>query len=612
MKNIIYSLLTSSFVSIKNEGKFARKLLWKHARSEIVYVTYSEIHEFVNKVVRIAVVGAFLSFFQEATVIELIKSNWTLILTVVVVYNILGRFISAIASISEEKNREYLQLQINNLIWQKNQSVGIGTRIGSPFQQKLRTAKRCGYYDIKSVGLWPIEAVSSVVSSCIFLGTLTFLNWRIGLIFTITAFLVSLVVSYMSRWLREKEKTLQEKEDMSYEYFPASLTVDSTFLNVGQMLFGRAVELKTWLMGEKIRFKKKATLVVTAVGTLTASAVAVQLWFARENLFNDFSLLKLGITISTVFMAVGSLTNTIRTLFGDQSAISDIREFQEFLEFPDTESGMNSRSFIMSGESSIHIKDVEFTYPYVENAPRVLRGINLELFPGDAVAIVGANGSGKTTLGHVLSNIYRPQKGIVEYGKTAIGGYTTRSVLEHVLVIPQKGDMHDLPICESLFGMMDMSKIDQPRYAKALAISGAREILDRLPNGIHTQIGTAFTSGVTLSGGEEQRFRLAAFFYKALDPSIRFVIADEPSRYLDPETRQKVYIQLIALARDCGKIVVVISHDADLERFDRIIQLDNGRVIGDYRGDNIAKAVQVISKRLAGDNAAIHPGFRDT
>jgi ATP-binding cassette subfamily B protein len=229
--------------------------------------------------------------------------------------------------------------------------------------------------------------------------------------------------------------------------------------------------------------------------------------------------------------------------------------------------------------------------------------MTIDFVPGEAVVIVGANGSGKTTLGTILSNIHRPQKGCVMYGSSIIGGYTARSVLEHALVIPQSGNLYDLPLSESLFGVMDMSGIDVDRYTKAAMMSGAKEVLDRLPNGIHTQIGTAFKGGINRSGGEMQRLRLAGFFYKALDPRIAFIIADEPSRHLDPKTRNRVYSELIALARDHGKVVLVISHDADLEKFDRVIILEKGRVDTDQRGEKIAEVVRVVSKRLAGDLA---------
>jgi ABC-type multidrug transport system fused ATPase/permease subunit len=602
MKNQIFvNVLTASVASLKKEGKFARQLLWKYARTEIFYEMYSQAHSFVSKFLRIAVVGVFLSFFQENTTIEWIKAHWVLMLSVFVIYSVSGQLISVFTSASRDKCRALLELHLSRLIWKKNESVGIGTRIGSPFRQKLRTARRCGYYDIKNVGLWPIEAASSVFSSVILLGTIAFLNWRIGVIFAATAVVVSFIGAYISRWVREKEKTLQEDEERSNEYNPASLTVDSTFLGTSRMLFERAIELKSLLVDKKIQFMRKGLLVSSVVGSLTVIAIAVQLWLARESLFSGVSLAKLGVTISTVGMAVGSFAGTMRTLFGDQSAIADIAEFQEFLEFPDTEVGKNDASFQMTVRDNIRVVDVKFAYPYGDNRPLVLRGVNLEFLPGEAVVIVGANGSGKTTLGYILSNIHRPEEGVVEYGGSVIGGYTARSVLEHAIVIPQSGDLFDLPLCESLFGTVDMSFVDRDRYIKAITMSGAREVLDGLPNGIHTQIGTAFTGGTNLSGGQEQRLRLAAFFYKALDPRIRFVIADEPSRYLDPETRMKVYSELIALARDHGKILVVISHDADLERYDRVIELDKGRVVGDHRGEKIATVVHRISKRLASD-----------
>lgn len=603
-KQVLVNILTASLASLKKEGKFARQILWKYARMEIFYEIFSETRSFISKFIRIAVVGIFLSFFQENTAIEWIKAHWVLMLVVFVIYSVSGQLISVFTSASRDKCRALLELHLSRLVWQKNQSVGIGTRIGSPFKQKLRTARRCGYYDIKNVGLWPIEAVSAVFSSVILLGTIAFLNWRIGAIFVVTAVVVSFIAAYMSRWVREKEKTLQEDDDKAGEYSPASLSVDSTFLGTSRMLFEHGIELRQLLVEKKILFIRKSLFVTSVVGSLTILAIAVQLWFARESLFNGISLAKLGITISTVGMAVGSFSSTMRTLFGDQSAIADIAEFQEFLQFPDTEAGKNESSFPMTERDHIRVIDVKFAYPYGENRPLVLRGINLEFMPGEAVVIVGANGSGKTTLGYILSNIHRPEEGCVVYGSSVIGGYTTKSVLEHTLAIPQSGDLFDLPLCESLFGTVDMSSVDHDRYTKAIVMSGAKEVLDGLPNGIHTQIGTVYAGGTNLSGGQEQRLRLSAFFYKALDPNIRFIIADEPSRYLDPEVRKRVYFELIALARDHGKILVVISHDAELENFDRVIILDKGRVIGDHRGDDIAIAVQKISKDLAGDTVS--------
>jgi len=601
MKNQIFAVFTASFSSIRKEGKFARQLLWKYSRVEIFYEIYSQISSTVSKFLKIAFVGIFLSFFQEGNTVEWIKTHWMAALAAFVVYSVSGQLVAVFTSVTRDKSRAQLELYLSKLIWQKNQSVGIGTRIGSPFRQKLRTAKRCSYYDIKSVGLWPIEATSSVLSSAVLLGTITFLNWRIGLIFMATATVASFVAAYMSRWVREKEKTLQEDEEKAGEYNPASLSVDSTFLGTCQMLFGRAIELRQQLIAKRILFVRKGMFIATIVGSLTVIAIAVQLWLARESLFNGFSLVKLGVTISVVGMAIGSLSSTVRTLFGDQSSIADITEFQEFLELPDTETNKKDGSFSMSECDSVRVVGVEFTYPYGENQPLVLRGIDLEFMPGEAAVIVGANGSGKTTLGYILSNIYRPNKGCVGYGGAMIGEYTTKSVLEHTLVIPQSGDLFDIPLCESLFGTVDMSSVDHSRYIKAIEMSGAKEVLDGLPNGIHTQIGTAFTGGTNLSGGQEQRLRLSAFLYRALNPDIRLIVADEPSRFLDPDTRKKVYQSLISLARDNGKIVVIISHDADLEDFDRVIVLEKGRVVGDHRGDDIAKALNKVSRHLAGD-----------
>lgn len=594
-------VITASLASLKTEGKFARQLMWKYARSEIFHEIYNRVRLFVSKFTRIALVGIFLSIFQESTVIDWMRKYWVTAIVVFVVYTLISRIVSVIFEMYRENSRMTIGLKLTDLVWRKTQSVGIGTRVGSLFRQRLRTAKRCDYYDIKRVGIWPIEALASVLSSLVFLATMAFLNWRVCLIFMVTALVTSYVGAYMVRWVREKEKELQEAESLANEYYPASLSVDSTFLGISLALFDRARSLRERLMKDKVRFHAKALITTTLAGSLTIVALAIQLYMVSDNLFRDASLVKIGITISTIAAAIGAFSSAMAALFGEQSSIEDVRELLEFLRLPDEESDKNDSSFIVSEGDTISVTGLVFAYPYVDGSPDVIRDITLDLFSGEAVVVVGANGSGKTTLGSLLSNIHRPQVGSVMYGNTPIGGYTVRSVLEHTVVIPQTGDLYDLPLSESLFGLEDMSSVDKARYSKAIEMSGAKEVLDRLPNGINTQIGTAYTGGVNLSGGEEQRLRLAAFFYRALDPGIKFVIADEPSRHLDPNTRARVYSELIALARNCGKIVVTISHDADLESFDRAIVLDKGKVIGDYRGATITKAVQVVSRNLAGD-----------
>jgi len=262
---ILANILTASIGSLKKEGKFARQLLWKYARMEVVSEVYSQVQSFISKIVRIAAVGLLLSFFQENTTIEWFKTHWVLMLSVFVAYSVCSRLIHVMMSASTDRGRSLLGLHLAELIWKKNESVGIGTRIGSPFMQKLRTARRCNYYDIKNVGLWPIEAGSAVFSSVVLLGAIAFLNWRIGAIFLMTAVIISFVGTYVSRWLREKEKTLQEAEDMSNEYGPASRSLDSTFLGISRMLFERAAELKYQLIEKRIQFVRKGLFVTSVV-----------------------------------------------------------------------------------------------------------------------------------------------------------------------------------------------------------------------------------------------------------------------------------------------------------------------------------------------------------
>jgi ABC-type bacteriocin/lantibiotic exporter with double-glycine peptidase domain len=606
IKKELASIFAAPFASLTKEGRFARKLLWKHGKAVIFFTAWNDIRDLATKIVKIAILGAVFSMFQESTVIDFIKEHWMVALVGICIYAVAMKYLQAHQDYVRKKAHMVIDLEIKKLISTKTSMIGLGTRLSSQFRQKLRGAKRCSSYDVNCVGLWPIEVISTTIASIIFFIGLAWLSWKISALFLGTAILVAVGASWVSRWVRAKEREMEEDEEKASEYHPASLSIDSTLLGTSSFLFGRSVEMYTALLKQQLTFQRKAMVTGTLIGGLVFIAVGIELYFLRDSLFKEMSFTKLGITISTMFMAIGSFVQMMRAIFSEQQSIQDITELRSFLEYTDEEETRCDKSFPMPANAEVRVEHIDFAYPYLENAPLIIKDLSLELHPGEAVVIVGANGSGKTTLGKIIANVYRPQRGTVFYGNTVVNDRSTRSCFEHALMIPQSGDLHEIKLCESLFARTElesMSVEETSRYFEAIRLSGAKEVLDTLPDNIHTQIGTAFKGGTNLSGGQEQRLRLAAFFFKALHPSIRMVIADEPSRFLDPRIRNQVYDSLISMARDRSKIVVVISHDAELEKFDRVIVIDQGKISGDYTGEEeIQKAISTVARKLAADS----------
>ncbi len=221
--------------------------------------------------------------------------------------------------------------------------------------------------------------------------------------------------------------------------------------------------------------------------------------------------------------------------------------------------------------SLITLQNVVKTYTTPAGSFKALKGINLQIKPGEFVAVVGKSGSGKSTLLNMLTGIDRPTSGEVVAGPTALHqlseGQTARWRGRHVGIVFQFFQLlPTLTIVENIVLAMDFCKTIPVRQRKPRAL----ELLDQV--GIAEQ---AYKLPAMLSGGEQQRAAIARAL--ANDPPI--IVADEPTGNLDSETATAVF-QLLHIQALAGKTVVVVTHDRDLAaQVDRTIALADGRIV---------------------------------
>jgi len=219
----------------------------------------------------------------------------------------------------------------------------------------------------------------------------------------------------------------------------------------------------------------------------------------------------------------------------------------------------------------LELSAIERTYQSGEKTLHVLRGADLKLAAGELVGLIGPSGSGKSTLLHTAGLLERPEAGQVfldgtdclamnDAGRTALRRQKLGFVYQFHHLLPEfsAADNIAMPL---LFGGADQA--------------AAREKADRLLDAMgladrgHHQPGQ-------LSGGEQQRVAIA----RALANDPRLVIADEPTGNLDPDTTERVFGALIALARDEGAAVLVATHNMALTRhMDRVLTLEDGRLV---------------------------------
>jgi ATP-binding cassette, subfamily B, bacterial len=227
----------------------------------------------------------------------------------------------------------------------------------------------------------------------------------------------------------------------------------------------------------------------------------------------------------------------------------------------------------------IHLRGVRFGYPGTERP--VLDGIDLHLPAGATVAIVGENGAGKTTLVKLLLGMYRPTSGVIDIDGCPLAGIDPTVWRARCTAAFQDFARLHLPLVQSV-GVGDLPRADEvPVVESALERAGAGGLGARLPDGLRTLVGSAYTGGHGLSGGQWQKLALGRAFMRD-DPLL--VVLDEPTASLDAPAEHALFRRYAEAARRgaarSGAVTVLISHRFSTVRMaDLVVVLDGGRVL---------------------------------
>mgnify|MGYP001627772299 FL=1 len=202
---------------------------------------------------------------------------------------------------------------------------------------------------------------------------------------------------------------------------------------------------------------------------------------------------------------------------------------------------------------------------------RVLRGINLALKPGEAVALVAPSGAGKSTLLHIAGLLDQPDAGEVQIAgeiaqnlsetrRTAIRRADVGFIYQFHHLLPEFTALENIMLPQLANGVPRAAAKDRARHL--LSLVGIEPRADHRP--------------AALSGGEQQRVA----FCRALANEPRILLADEPTGNLDPETSDRVFAALMDLVRQTGLAALIATHNLELAgRMDRVLRLDGGVLI---------------------------------
>lgn len=218
----------------------------------------------------------------------------------------------------------------------------------------------------------------------------------------------------------------------------------------------------------------------------------------------------------------------------------------------------------------VQFEHVSFRYPGTDTD--VIKDLNLEFTIGERMAIVGKNGSGKTTFIKLLCRLYDVTEGCIKVNDVDIRKYDYQEYCNLFSVVFQDFRMFAISVGENVAASVD---VDQQRALDALDRAGLGERVRELPDGLDTYVGTDFNqSGVNFSGGEKQKMAIARAIYK----NAPFIIMDEPTAALDPESECEVYAGFDRMVG--SKTALYISHRLASCRFCQdILVFDKGQVV---------------------------------
>ncbi|WP_374472662.1 ABC transporter ATP-binding protein [Arenimonas sp.] len=210
------------------------------------------------------------------------------------------------------------------------------------------------------------------------------------------------------------------------------------------------------------------------------------------------------------------------------------------------------------------------TYRMGEVEVPALRGIDLDLWPGEFVVLLGASGSGKSTLLNILGGLDAATSGEVSCQGHPLTGAgeaaLTRFRREHVGFVFQFYNLIPSLTARENVALVTEIAQDPMRPEDALAMVGLQSRMDHFPS--------------QLSGGEQQRVAIARAIAKR--PAV--MLCDEPTGALDSQTGIAVLEALARTHRETGALTVIITHNAVIARMaDRVIQLSDGRIAGEQR-----------------------------
>lgn len=416
------------------------------------------------------------------------------------------------------------------------------------------------------------DLTGAIMTPIVFLILLFSFDWRLGLICLIPIILCFVFMYPMfskeSRNSMEKyEKYLEEMNGEAVEYvrgipvtkaFQQSIYSFKNFINAiknyGKFSAEYSMSTHIPMTAFTVSINGFFALLIPA-GILLAGSVVDVKFFANFMFYIIFTpicavmMMKI-MTVSQDWMLASCALDSIEAILNENPLVDPINPQKP-------------------KNHSIEFEGVYFDYENADGDEHILNDVNLKINENETVALVGPSGGGKTTIASLIPRFWDVNQGSIKVGDVDVRSISTKELMKNISFVFQNTTLFKDSIYNNVaIGRKGASRDD---VKKALSLTQCDDIIDELPDGINTVIGS---EGTYLSGGQQQRIALA----RAVLKDAPIIILDEATALADPENEYLIQKAISEITKD--KTVIIIAHRlSSVKNVDKIYVVENGRIV---------------------------------
>lgn len=341
--------------------------------------------------------------------------------------------------------------------------------------------------------------------------------------------------------------------------------------------------LKTFYAEQEKKLKQSEPVVILTKVTETIGTAVGSVYLLKQ-------VLSRAISLDRYFFLAGALLRiggALNTVFGTLAFLQEKLIFADsFFELIDSKpKNIDIKNAVdITKAKELHIVFENVTFAYSNDEAPVFKNLNLEIKPGEHVALVGENGAGKSTLIKLLMRFYKPTGGRILINGTDLNDVAIQSWYSQLATLFQDFNAYPLPVNENIYIGRSSEKSNKSLLTQAAKFAGVDTLVAKYKHGWDTVLDASFEKGVEPSGGQWQRIALARAFYR----NANVMILDEPTSAIDANAEYHIFNSIFEHYRD--RTAIIVSHRfSTVRRADRIIVIDKGQILEEGSHQNLMK-----------------------